>query len=196
MDFGLSEDQELLQRSARDFLARECPTAFVREMMHSTDGYSRAFHEKLAGMGWTGLVVPEAYGGLGLGMLDLAVLAEEMGRVVLPGPFFSSSVLAALSLTYSGAAALKKQWLPRLAAGDAVGTLALLEDSDWLDPAGVSARCVPTRTGYRLNGTKMFVTDAQVADFLIAVFHGRGARATGLSLFLVPRDTPGVSVAP
>jgi len=127
MDFGLSEDQELLQQSARDFLARECPVALVRELMRSDDGFSRALHEKMAGMGWTGLVIPETYGGLGLSMLDLAVLAEEMGRAVLPGPFFSSSVLAALTLGYSGANALKKEWLPRLAAGEAIGTLAFLE---------------------------------------------------------------------
>jgi len=196
MDFGLSEDQELLQQSARDFLGRECPTAFVREMMRSSDGHSRAFHDKLAGMGWTGLVIPEDYGGLGLGMLDLAVLADEMGRVVMPGPFFSSSVLAALSLMYSSLAAPKKEWLPRLVAGDALGSLALVEDSDRLDPAGVRARYVPTRSGYRLNGTKMFVTDAQVADFVIAVFRGRGQRTAGVSLFLVPRDTPGMSVTP
>src|SRR5262245_11569082 len=144
MDFGLSDEQELLQRSARDFLARECPAAFVREMMRSTDGFSRGFHEKLAGMGWTGLVIPEAFGGVGLSMLDLAVLAEEMGRVVMPGPFFSSSVLAALTLVYSNAGALKREWLPRIAAGETVGALAFLEESDRLDPAGIAARCVAT----------------------------------------------------
>src|SRR6266446_4485142 len=113
MDFGLSEEQELLQQSARDFLTRECPTAFVREMMRDGDGFSRAFHQKVAGMGWTGLVIPENFGGLGLRLLDLAALAEEMGRAAVPGPFFSSSVLAALSLMHSSAAAQKKAWLPR-----------------------------------------------------------------------------------
>src|SRR5262249_36605076 len=111
MDFGLSEEQELLQRSARDFLTRECPPAFVRDMMRDGDGFSRAFHQKMAELGWTGLVIPEKFGGLGLRLLDLAVLAEEMGRAVLPGPFFSSSVLAALALTLSHATTQKKQWL-------------------------------------------------------------------------------------
>jgi alkylation response protein AidB-like acyl-CoA dehydrogenase len=198
MDFGLSEDQDLLQQSARDFLSRECPTAFVREMARDGDGFSRTFHQKITAMGWTGLVVPEGFGGLGLHMLDLAVLAEEMGRVVMPGPFFSSSVLAALSLVYSNATAQKKAWLPRLTAGDAIGTLAFLEESDRLDPAGITARCAKTRTGYRLNGTKMFVTDAQVADFLIVVCRkpGSGQGASGVCLFLVPRDSAGVSVSP
>ncbi len=194
MDFGLSEEQELLQQSARDFLARECPTTFVREMMRSDDGFSRALHEKMAGMGWTGLIVPEKFGGLGLHMLDLAVLAEEMGRVVVPGPFFSASVLAALTLTHSPVTALKKEWLPRIATGQAVGTLAWLEESDRLDAAGITARCAKTRTGYRLNGTKMFVTDAHIADFLIAACRSRGAGESGVCLLLLPRDTPGISV--
>jgi alkylation response protein AidB-like acyl-CoA dehydrogenase len=194
MDFGLSEEQELLQQSARDFLARECPTTFVREMIRGDDGFARGLHEKMAGMGWTGLIVPEKFGGLGLHMLDLAVLAEEMGRVAVPGPFFSSSVLAALSLVHSGANALKKEWLPRLAAGQAIGTLAFVEENDRLDAAGITARCAKTRGGYRLNGVKMFVTDAHVADFLVAAFRSRGAGESGVCLFLLRRDTPGISV--
>src|SRR5664279_1068106 len=164
MDFGLSEEQELLQHSARDFLARECPTAFVRELARSADGFARGFHEKLAAMGWTGLIIPDTFGGLGLSMLDLAVLSEEMGRVVMPGPFFSSSVLAAVSLVNGGATALKKEWLPRMASGEAIGTLAFIEESDRLDCDGIVTRASKTRTGYRLNGAKMFVLDAQVAD--------------------------------
>jgi len=196
MDFGLSEEQELLQQSARDFLARECPTSFVREMARSDDGFSRALHEKMAGMGWTGLIIPEKFGGLGLQMLDLAVLAEELGRAVAPGPFFSSSVLAALSLMHSGGNALKKEWLPRIAAGQVIGTLAFTEANDRLDAEGITAQCMKTRSGYRLNGTKMFVTDAHVADFLVAAFRARGAREPGICLFVLPRDTPGVSVQP
>ena len=196
MDFGLSEEQELLQQSAHDFLTRECPTTFVREMMHSDDGFSRALHGKMAAMGWTGLIIPERFGGLGLRMLDLAVLAEEMGRVVVPGPFFSSSVLAALSVVHSGANALKKEWLPRIAKGEVIGTLGFLEENDRLDAAGITARCAKTRSGYRLNGTKMFVTDAHVADVLVVAFRGRGAGESGVCLFLLRRDTPGISVAP
>lgn len=195
MDFGLSDEQELLQQTARDFLARECPTAFVREMARNGDGFSRALQAKMATMGWTGLVIPEAHGGLGLSMLDLAVLSEEMGRAVLPGPFFSSSVLAALTLVYSGATA-KKQWLPRIAAGEVVGTLAFLEESDRLDAAGITARCAKTRSGFRLNGTKLFVSDAHVADGIIVAARSRGQGESGVCLFLVPRETPGVSVTP
>ena len=126
MDFGLSEEQELLQRSARDFLTRECPTTLVRTVTQSDDGFPRALYQKFAAMGWLGLVIPEKFGGLGLGMLDLAVLAEEMGRAAVPGPFFSSAVLAALSLVCAGNKAQKQEWLPRLATGEALGTLAFL----------------------------------------------------------------------
>ncbi len=196
MDFGLSEEQELLQRSAHDFVTRECPTSFVREMARSEDGFSRALHDKMAGMGWTGLIIPEAFGGVGMGMLDLAVLSEELGRALVPGPFFSSSVLAALALVNSPASGPKKEWLPRIAAGEAIGTLALLEESDRLDGDGISLRCTKTRTGFRLNGTKMFVTDAQVADFLIVLARNRGEGEEGLGLYLVPRDTKGLTIQP
>jgi alkylation response protein AidB-like acyl-CoA dehydrogenase len=196
MDFGLSEDQALLQQSARDFLARECPPAFVRELACSADGWARSFHEKLAGMGWTGLLIPDSFGGLGLSLLDLAVLQEEMGRAVMPGPFFASSVLAALSLINGSATALKKEWLPRLACGEAIGALAFLEASDRLDADGVVARAAKTRTGYRLNGVKMFVLDAQVADFLVVAARRRGHGDSGICLVLVPRGTAGVTVQP
>lgn len=196
MDFGLTEEQELLQQSARDFLASECPPAFVREVAFKGDGFPRSLHEKMAGMGWTGLIIPEKFGGLGLGLFDLAVLAEEMGRAVVPGPFFSSSVLAALTLMHAASAAHRKQWLPQIAGGSAVGTLAFLEESDRLEPEGIIARCAKARDGYRLNGTKLFVSDAHIADFIIAAFRSRGSGADGVNLFVVPRDTPGVSVLP
>jgi alkylation response protein AidB-like acyl-CoA dehydrogenase len=195
MDFGLSEEQELLQQSARDFLARECPTALVREVTRDGEGFPRALYEKITGMGWTGLIIPEALGGLGLDMLDLAVLAEEMGRAALPGPFFSSAVLATMTLLASTAATHKKQWLPRLAAGEAIGTLAFVEESDRFDPPGIATRCAKTRSGYRLNGTKTFVTDAHNADIIIAAFRSRGAGEAGICLFVVPRDTPGISIS-
>jgi len=196
MDFGLSEEQELLQRSAREFLAEECPTAFVREMMRSDDGFSRAFHDKIAALGWTGLVIDEKYGGLGMSLLDMALLAEEMGRVVMPGPFFSSSVLAALALQLGTSAKLKKEWLPRLAAGTAIGAAALLEESDRLDAEGVKMRCLKTRHGFKLDGKKMFVTDAQIADFLVVAAHGKGKGTQAITLLVVPRDLPGVTITP
>jgi alkylation response protein AidB-like acyl-CoA dehydrogenase len=196
MDFGLSQEQELLQRSAAEFLAAECPPTLVREVAGGDDGYPRALYRRMAELGWMGLVVPEAYGGAGLGMLELALLCEQLGRAVVPGPFFSSAVLATLAILDGGSSAQKRRWLPRLASGEAVGTLALLEESDRLDAAGVAMRARPRAGGWALSGTKLFVTDAHVADLLIVVARVAGRDEEGVTLFLVPRDTPGLKVSP
>jgi alkylation response protein AidB-like acyl-CoA dehydrogenase len=194
MDFGLSEEQELLQRSAAEFLAAECPPSLVREVARDEEGYPRGLYRRMAELGWLGLIVPEAHGGAGMSMLDLAVLMEQLGRHVVPGPFFSSAVLATLALLHGGTGTQKKAWLPRLAAGEALAALAFLEESDRLDPAGIASRARRAGSGYRLSGTKLFVTDAHVADVLIAAFRTAGGATDGVTLFLVPRDTPGVAI--
>jgi alkylation response protein AidB-like acyl-CoA dehydrogenase len=171
MDFGLSEEQELLQRTAREFLEQECPTTFVREVIKDKDG-------------------------LGLKMLDMALLLEEMGRAASPGPFLFSSVLATLALLQGGTGAQKKTWLPRLVSGESLGSVALLEPSDRLDPTGVTTRAKKTRDGYRLAGSKEFVPYAQVADFLIVPFRTSGRAEEGISLFLIERGNPGAAVKP
>ena len=196
MDFGLSEDQELLCRSAAEFLAAECPPTLVREVARDDDGYPRVLYRKMAELGWMGLVVPEAYGGAGVGMLELALLCEQLGRCVVPGPFFSSAVLATLALVHGGSSAQKKRWLPRLASGEAVGTLALLEESDRVDAPGVAMRARARGGKWALSGTKLFVTDAHVADVLIVACRTAGRDEEGVTLFLVPRETPGVKVLP
>jgi alkylation response protein AidB-like acyl-CoA dehydrogenase len=196
MDFGLSEEQEMLQRSAREFLTQECPPTFVREMYKEPDGFSREFHRKMAEQGWTGLLIPETYNGLGLKMLDMAVLLEEMGRAVVPGPFLFSSVLSTLALIQGGTAAQKRTWLSRLAAGEAVGTLAFLEADDRLDAGGVTLKAKKSRQEYALAGTKMFVPFAAVADLLLVAARTGGRGETGVSLFLVDRETPGLTIKP
>ncbi|MGH7962248.1 MAG: acyl-CoA dehydrogenase family protein, partial [Candidatus Binatia bacterium] len=196
MDFGLSEEQELLQRSAREFLTQECPPAFVREMYQDEGGFSRALHRKMADQGWTSLLVPEAYGGLGLGMLDMVLLLEEMGRAAVPGPFLFSAVLATLALRQGGTSAQKKTWLPRLAAGEAVGTLAFLEAADRLDAAGITLKARKNLDGYSLSGTKMFVPFAAVADMLLVAVRTGGRDEEGVSLILVERETPGLTLKP
>jgi alkylation response protein AidB-like acyl-CoA dehydrogenase len=196
MDFGLSEDQELLQRSAAEFLASECPPSFVRELTRDEDGFPRALYRQMAELGWMGLIVPQAHGGAGLALLDFAVLLEQFGRALLPGPFFSSAVLATLAILQGGSSAQKKSLLPRLAAGETIGALAWLEASDRLDAAGVAARARKVGKGYRLSGQKMFVTDAHVADVIVAAFRTAAGGEEGVTLFLVPRDTPGLTVRP
>jgi len=196
MDFALSEEQEMLQQSAREFLTQECPPTFVREMYTSEDGFSRALHRKMAEQGWTGLLIPEAYGGLDLGMLDMAVLLEEMGRAVVPGPFLFSSVLFSLALKQGGSTAQKKLWLPRVATGEAIGTLAFLEADDRLDAAGITLKAKKSRDGYTLSGTKMFVPFAAVADVLLVAARTSGRGEEGVSLFMVEQETPGVTLTP
>src|SRR3989442_8516011 len=102
MDFGFSEEQEMLRKSARDFLAKESPMTYVRRMMEDEVGYSEETWRKMAALGWMGLILPEEYGGAGLNMVDLVVVLEEMGRVVMPGPFFSTVLLGALAVLEGG----------------------------------------------------------------------------------------------
>ncbi len=196
MDFGLSEEQDLLQRSARDFLVQECSPQFVRALLDDAHGFSPELHRKMAALGWTGLLVPEKFGGLGLGLLDMTLLLEEMGRAVLPGPFLFSATLATFALMRGGSSAQKKAWLPRLASGEAIGSLAFLEASDRLDAAGISLKARKKRDGYRLSGTKMFVPFATVADVFVVAVRTGGKGGKGVSLVLVERDAPGLTIKP
>ena len=196
IDFGLSEDQEALQRSARDVLARECQPALVRETAKSSDGVPAALYAKMAELGWTGLIVPEAHGGLGLGTLELALVFEELGRVVAPGPFLGTQLVTA-ALVRAGTAAAKKTWLPRLVTGETLGALAYLEASDRHDPAGIGLSAKKTRDGYLLKGEKLFVAGLPGAQLLLVAARTKaGSGARGVSLFLVPSDTPGMRVRP
>ncbi|MGH7319799.1 MAG: acyl-CoA dehydrogenase family protein [Candidatus Rokuibacteriota bacterium] len=197
MDFGFSHEQELLRQTARSFLDKECASAFVRRMMDDPQGTTDEFWQKLAELGWLGLIYPEAYGGVGLGFVDLTVVLEEMGRVVMPGPYFSTVLLGGLTLLEAGSEAQKSEWLPRIAAGQARATLALTEESARWDAAGVQLAARPTGSGeYVLSGTKLFVPDAHTADLLIVA--ARTAKPPkedphyGVSLFLVPAHAKGV----
>jgi alkylation response protein AidB-like acyl-CoA dehydrogenase len=197
MDFGLTADQQLLARTAREFLASESGPKTVRQIAEDAQGHSSELNRKAAAQGWPGLLIPESHGGLGLSMLDAAVLLTELGRALAPVPFFSSGVLATSLLLSAGSASQKKTWLPRLAAGEITATVAWLEDGERLDPAGVSLRARRARDKFRLSGAKLFVLDAQVADLLVvAVRTGSGSAANGISLLLVQRDTPGVNLTP
>ena len=117
MDFGFSEEQELLRSTARKFLENECSSEFVRTRMAEPDGVTDEFWGKVAEQGWLGLVYPEEYGGSGLGFVDLTVLMEEMGRAVMPGPFVSTVLLGGLTIHEAGSAAQRKEWLPKIAGG-------------------------------------------------------------------------------
>jgi alkylation response protein AidB-like acyl-CoA dehydrogenase len=197
MDFGFSEEQEMLRKSARDFLAKECPMPYVRRMMEDDLGYSTELWRKMAELGWMGLVFPEAHGGAGLDMVDLVVVLEEMGRAVLPGPFFSTVLLGGITLLEAGSDEQKARYLKPLAAGDLKATLATLEPSGRWDADGIEAKAIADSSGYLLDGTKLFVPDAHVADVIVVAARAdRSSGPEGISLFLVETPKEGVTITP
>jgi alkylation response protein AidB-like acyl-CoA dehydrogenase len=195
LDFALSEEQERLRDSARELLARECPSERVRKIMEGGSGHDPGLQRVFAEAGWLGILVPEAHGGAGLALLDAAVLLEELGRALVPGPFLASSVAAVLALREAGSPEQQRHWLPRLARGDALATFAFAEGQEGrFDGGGVAARADRRRGGYRLEGTKLFVEYARLADLiLVAARSGRaGADLAGIELFAVPRGARGL----
>ncbi len=196
IDFGLSEEQEALQRSAREFLARECPPALVRDTARSADGVPHDLYRKMADLGWMSLIVPEKEHGLGLGTLDLVLVLEELGRVAAPGPFLATQLVIS-GLLRAGTAAQRTTWLPRFLTGEAFATLAHLEEGDRHDPEGIQAKAKRTREGYVLSGTKLFVPEAQAADLVLVAARTKAGRGpAGVSLFLVERGAKGLRVKP
>ena len=195
MDFGFNQEQELLRNTARKFLENECTSEFVRARMAEPAGVTDAFWAKLAEQGWTGLVYPEEFGGTGLGFVDLTVLMEEMGRAVMPGPFFST-LLGGLTILEAGSAAQKKEWLTKIAAGEAKAALAFTEPNARWDAAAVAVTAREAGGKYTLSGTKLFVLDAHVADVIVVVARTRESKRPeeGLSMFLVPKDARGLTV--
>src|SRR2546427_11941662 len=166
MDFAFSEEQEMLRASAREFLARECRSSYVRRMMGEEDAWDAEMWKRLAGLGWTALGIPEQYGGVGT-FLDLVVVLEEAGRALLPGPFFATMGLAVPALLEAGTGAQKEAVLPRIASGDARATLALTEPVGRWDADGIGLTAEPTGESWQLGGTKLFVADAAVASFMV-----------------------------
>jgi alkylation response protein AidB-like acyl-CoA dehydrogenase len=190
MDFDLNKAQKLLQQSARDFFARECKPERVRELMATDTAYDGGLWRAMADQGWTGLIIPEEFGGLGLSLVDLIAVSEEMGRACLPGPFLSTLWAAAL-IDRAGGDGQRKQYLEPIAAGDMKATVALLEeDADW-NPESVQLRAEKEGKGFRLRGRKEFVTDAEVADLIICVARGND----GLVLAPVEKGAKGMKIA-
>jgi alkylation response protein AidB-like acyl-CoA dehydrogenase len=182
MQFGLSESQQILKDTARKFFSGECAIAEVRRLMESDTAYDADLWLKLAGQGFTGIIVPEAYGGMGLGKVELILLMEEAGYALLPGPFFSTVALAGAVLDAVASPEQKKKYLSRIAHGDARSTVAMLESGASWDPADLAMAAA----GDKLTGKKLFVTDAATADFIIvaarnAVF-AVDAKASGLRI--------------
>src|SRR5215468_2071175 len=190
MDFDLNKAQKLLQQSARDFFARELKPERVRELMATDTAYDDGLWRAMADQGWIGLIIPEEFGGLGLSLIDLIAVSEEMGRACLPGPFLSTLWAAAL-IDRAGSDGQRKQYLEPIAAGDMKATVAMLEeDTDW-NPATVQLRAEKEGKEFRLRGRKEFVTDAEIADVIICVARGDD----GLVLAPVEKGADGMKIA-
>ncbi len=195
MDFAFSEEQEMLRASAREFLAKQCPSSYVRHMMEVEDAWDPAFWARLAELGWTGLGIPEHYGGVGT-FLDLVVVLEEAGGALLPGPFFSTMGMAVPTLLEAGSEAQKKEVLSAIAAGTARATVAVTEPSGRWDAQGVTLAAQPAGAGWRLDGVKLFVPDAAVADHMIVAARTRAEGEHGVTLFMVSGRPRGLTVSP
>ena len=192
MDLGLNEAQQMLKNSAQEFLEAECPDTYVREMEEDENGYTSEMWQKLAEQGWLGLIIPEKYGGVELEFQDLAILLEEMGRYMLPGPYFSNVVLGGMSIMDSGTEEQKQEYLPRLAEGQIIVTLALNEPSGRWDAEGIQLSATENGDDYTLNGTKLFVPNAHVSDYIVVAAR-TGSGENDISLFIVSSQTNGVN---
>jgi alkylation response protein AidB-like acyl-CoA dehydrogenase len=169
MNFGFSEEQEMLRDQVRRFMQEDLPMTRVRALGKTPDGFDRALWNKAASLGWLGLTIPEKFGGLGLNWVDLTVLLEEAGRGLSPLPFVSHALTVEAILAVCGKAQ-KTMWLPSMAAGEVVCTLALYDEPNWIHPDAITLRGTSEAGGVRINGTKHFVNDALAADyFMIAI---------------------------
>lgn len=196
MDLGFSEEQEIMRQTAKRFMAQECPTSLVRELLDSETGHSPELWSKMAELGWLGMVFPEEYGGVGGSLLDLAVLSEEFGKALMPNTFYSM-VIGALAILNGGTEAQKSHFLPLVSQGKALISLALTEPSGSYDPAYITTRAQSQGDGWVIDGTKLFVSDAQSADYLVVVARtSDGPPREGVSAFIVPTASPGISIEP
>jgi acyl-CoA dehydrogenase len=198
VDLVLNEEQEMLARSAREFVTGRSSLRRIRELRdrNDADGFSRDLWREMAALGWLGIVIPEEFGGAGLGWLDQMVVLEEMGRGLMPEPFVSTVLLGTTALLLGGSAAQKKEHLPKIAAGERLVTIAFQETGSRYATSKVATKAVKSGNGLTLSGEKIQVLDGHVADRLIVSARTSGAAndAKGVTLFLIAADTPGVTI--
>jgi len=194
MDLRFTETQEILKKMARDFLTTECPKTLVRKLEQSEEGYSPEVWKKMAELGWMGLIIPEEYGGMGYTFQDLIVLLEEIGRNILPGPLIAT-ITSAFLILEAGTEEQKKELLPKIAQGELILTTALLEGEGVFDASGITVKATPKGDNLVIDGTKLFVEMAHVADYIICVTRTNDstAREKGITLFIVDSKATGIS---
>ena len=196
MNFAFSEEQEELRRTVRQFLESKSPETEVRRLMETTEGYDPAVWKQMGQeLGLQSLAIPEAYGGQGFTFIELGIVLEEMGRVLLCAPYFSSVVLAANAILNAGNEDEKAALLPGIASGDTIATLAFTEPSGKWDATGITLEAQEVEGGeWRLTGEKMFVLDGFTADLIVVVARTPGTTgADGISFFRVRGDADGLT---
>ena len=190
MNFAFTDEQEELRKTVRSFLENKSSEEAVREQMETDNGFDPAVWSQMGEqMGLQGLSIPEEFGGSGYGFVELGIVLEEMGRALLCAPFFSTAVLAANALLQSGDDAAKAKYLPGIASGETIATLAYVEPSGKWDESGITMQATKSGDGYTLSGTKSFVLDGNTADLIIVA----AKTDAGTSLFAVAGDAPGLT---
>jgi alkylation response protein AidB-like acyl-CoA dehydrogenase len=192
----LSEEQTMLRDAAKSWVGEKSPVTALRKLRDSgnADGFDRAAWSEMAEMGWAGILIPEEFGGSGLGYLTLGLVLEETGRTLTASPLVSTALTATTALLLGGSDAQKKAWLPKIAEGKAIATLAVDEGAHHA-PAKIALKAMKSGSGWMLSGKKTFVLDGGVADFLIVAARtsGKIAEASGITLFLVDGNAKGLS---
>ncbi|MBW1847792.1 MAG: acyl-CoA/acyl-ACP dehydrogenase [Deltaproteobacteria bacterium] len=197
MDISLNKTQQNITKEARRFLSKECPVDYVQEMFLDERGFSDEHWDKMSEMDWMAMRIPEEYGGMGMELIDICIVLEEMGRVVVPGPFFSTVLLAGELLIEAGSDQQKKKYLSGIADGKLHGTLALSEQESGSDFGYIQMEAKADGSDFVLNGTKLFVPDAHVSDFFVCAARTEAGEnpENGITLFLLDTDTSGVTVS-
>ncbi len=195
MDISLNKIQQNMGKEARLFLKKECPVDYVQDVVTGKQGMSEKLWNGMVAMDWPAICIPEAYGGMGMAQTDINIILEEMGRAVVPGPFFSTVMLGAEAIIAAGTKSQKQQYLPKIAEGKIKGTLALHEPGSGADLDYIHMKAEETAAGVLLNGIKTTVSDADTADFTVcAVRTSTDTLKLGITLVIVDMKLPGITV--
>jgi alkylation response protein AidB-like acyl-CoA dehydrogenase len=197
MALVLTDEQSMLRDNARGFLAKNAPIAHLRALRdkRDADGFSRALWKNFVEMGWAGILVPQEYGGLGLGHVEVGIVCEELGRTLTPSPFLSTAVLAASAISRAGTDKQKQSYLPKIVAGELIATIAV-DESAKHHPEKIAMPATRVGNGFKLSGAKTYVIDGHVANLLIVAARtsANSGDTKGITLFLVDAKASGVRV--
>jgi alkylation response protein AidB-like acyl-CoA dehydrogenase len=196
MDFNFDEEQRLLRDTARKFFEKEVPKSVIRELLHDKNGYSYEMWEKMGELGWMGLPFEEEYGGWGGSFSQLCILFEEMGRAAVPSPYFSTVILSGLLLQDFGQVDVKKEYLPKIATGEKIFTLALVGNRGFYHREEVGLKAEMFRDSYLLNGSAFFVPYGHIADYILCVARTQSGSSTGITIFVVEARSRGIEAVP